>query len=114
MMTSHNTATGWAQVKTKSYGLIQPANPEKCRVKRGVPTAGIRKLRKRAIPAAMEAMEAGRPTIECIHPKMKPQVGPKPRRRYAYSPPASGMAAPSSAKESAPNIERIAPTIQAA
>src|SRR5258707_68175 len=66
------------------------------------------------MPAEIEANELGRPTIECIHPNKNPHCGPNPRRRYAYSPPASGMAAPSSAKESAPNIERIAPTIQAA
>ena len=33
------------------------------------------------LAAAIEAAEAGRPTIECIQPKRKPQPGPKPRRR---------------------------------
>src|SRR5260370_16934 len=41
-------------------------------------------------------------------------MGPKPRRRYAESPPASGMMEPNSAKENAPKMERIAPMIHAA
>src|SRR5262249_5569366 len=113
MTMSHSTATGCAQVKAKSYGF-SAANPGKCNVKIGVATAGIRKLRKRAMPAAIDAIDDGRPTIECIQPNANPQTGPNPRRRYAYSPPASGIAAPSSAKESAPKIERIAPTTHAA
>ena len=68
-----------------------------CTVKSGAATAGKKKLRKRIIPAAIEETEEGLPTIECIQPKRKPQSGPNPRRRYAYSPPASGMAAPNSA-----------------
>src|SRR5579862_7617833 len=91
-----------------------PATAGKCKVKSGAATAGIRKLKKRAIPAAIEAIDDGRPTIECIHPKINPHCGPNPRRKYAYSPPASGIAAPSSANDSAPKIERIAPTIHAA
>src|SRR5215472_4184049 len=83
-------------------------------VKIGVATAGIKNPTKRIIPAAIDEADDGRPTMECIQPNKKPQAGPKPRRRYAYSPPASGMAAPSSANDSAPKIERIAPTIQAA
>src|SRR5882724_8292713 len=114
MITSHSTATGCAQVKTKSYGFVHPPIPGKCQVNNGAATAGIRKLRNRATPAAMDAIEDGRPTMECIHPNRKPHFGPKPRRKYAYSPPASGIAAPNSANERAPNIERIAPTIHAA
>src|SRR5260221_1015805 len=113
MTITHNTATGCAQVKTKSYGF-SPARAGTCNVNNGVATAGIKKLANRAMPAAMEAMDDGRPTIECIQPKVNPQAGPKPRRKYAYSPPASGIAAPNSANDSAPNIERIAPTIHAA
>ena len=45
---------------------------------------------------------------------MYPHTGPNPRRKYAYSPPASGIAAPSSAKLSAPNIDNTPPTIHAA
>src|SRR5260370_24241846 len=41
-------------------------------------------------------------------------MGPKPRRRYAYAPPASGIMDPNAAKENAQKLERIAPTIQAA
>src|SRR5271169_2020131 len=85
-----------------------------CTVKSGAATAGKKKLRKRIIPAAIEAAEEGRPTMECIQPNRKPQTGLNPRRRYAYSPPASGIAAPSSAKASAPKMDRSAPTTQAA
>src|SRR6202140_2387298 len=85
-----------------------------CTLKIGVATAGIRKLTKRIMPAEMDASELGLPTIECIQPKRKPYTGPNARRRYAYSPPASGMAAPSSAKDNAPKMDRIAPTIHAA
>src|ERR1700746_3727575 len=113
MMTSHKTATGCAHVNTKSYGF-SPANAGICKVKIGAATAGIRKLANRAIPAAIDDIEDGLPTMECIQPNINPHCGPKPRRRYAYSPPASGIAAPSSANESAPKIERIAPTIHAA
>jgi len=50
-------------------------------VKSGVAIVGKKKLRKRIIPAAMEAAEEGRPTMECIQPKRNPQTGEKPRRR---------------------------------
>ena len=46
-----------------------------CTVKSGRATTGKKKLRKRTSPAAMEAVEAGRPTIECIQPNVKPQSG---------------------------------------
>src|SRR5712691_4080418 len=113
MIASHKTATGCAHVNTKSYGF-SPANAGRCNVKIGAATAGIKKLANRAMPAAIDAIEDGRPTMECIQPNMNPHCGPKARRRYAYSPPASGIAAPSSAYDSAPNSERIAPTIHAA
>src|SRR5215469_9318225 len=113
MISSHSTAIGCAQVNVKSYAL-SPATPGKCKVNSGAATAGIRKLKNRAIPAAIEAIDDGRPTIECIQPKRNPHCGPNPRLKYAYSPPASGIAAPSSANDSAPKTERIAPTIQAA
>src|SRR5260370_14552178 len=41
-------------------------------------------------------------------------MGPKPRRRYAYSPPASGIMEPNSRRENARKMERIAPMIHAA
>ena len=85
-----------------------------CQVKIGAATAGRKNPTKRIIPAAMDDVEEGRPTMECIQPNRKPQAGPKPRRRYAYSPPASGIAAPSSANAKAPKRERTPPTIQAA
>ena len=83
MIRSHTTASGCAQVKMKSYGLIQPVHPgiAMCTVNSGAATAGTKKLRKRIIPAAIEASELGRPTIECIHPNRNPYTGPKPRRR---------------------------------
>src|SRR5229473_2754627 len=116
MMASQSTASGWPQVKTKSYGFSQPVSPgiAMCNVRIGVATAGKRNPRKRTNPAAIEDAEEGRPTMECIQPKRNPHTGPKPRRRYAYSPPASGIIAPNSEYESAPKSERIAPTIQAA
>src|ERR1700758_3772561 len=83
-------------------------------VKIAAPAPGMKNPMNRIIPAAIEDWDEGRPTIECIQPKRNPHLGPKPRRRYAYSPPASGIAAPNSANESAPKIERIAPTIHAA
>src|ERR1035438_9945127 len=85
-----------------------------CNVKIGVAITGKRKPRNRTNPAAIEDNDDGLPTIECVHPNKNPHPGPNPRRRYAYSPPASGIAAPNSANESAPNNERIATTIQAA
>src|SRR5579864_9303180 len=105
MMPSHTTASGCAHVNTKSYGLIHPPKPgtKMCQVKMGVAITGTRNPRNRTRPAAMDAKEEGRPTIECIQPNRNPQAGPKPRRKYAYSPPASGIAAPSSAYDSAPN-----------
>src|SRR6266849_5267435 len=113
MIASHKTATGCAHVNTKSYGF-SPANAGRCNVKIGAATAGIKKLANRAMPAAIDAIEDGRPTMECIQPNMNPHCGPKARRKYAYSPPASGIAAPNSANESAPNIESTAPTTIAA
>src|SRR5713101_179506 len=113
MIASHKTATGCAHVNTKSYGFSS-ANAGRCNVKIGAATAGIKKLANRAMPAAIDAIEDGRPTMECIQPNMNPHCGPKARRKYAYSPPASGIAAPNSANESAPNIESTAPTTHAA
>jgi hypothetical protein len=43
-----------------------------CTAKSGTAMTGRRKLRKRIMPAEMDARELGRPTMECIHPKMKP------------------------------------------
>src|ERR1700676_2714701 len=85
-----------------------------CKVKNGAETAGIKNPIKPITPAAIDDADDGRPTIECIQPKRNPHAGPKPRRKYAYSPPASGIAAPNSANASAPKSERIAPTIHAA
>src|SRR5438552_18074034 len=102
MAMSQTTASGCAHVKTKSYGLIQCAMPGRCSVKIGAPMLGRRYARKRTPPAAMDAAEAGRPTMECIQPKRNPHVGPNPRHKYAYSPPASGIAAPNSAYDTAP------------
>src|SRR5580692_4656668 len=97
-------ANGCAQVNAKSYGL-----PEmgllRCQEKSGAPIAGIRKLENRAKPAAMDAAELDSPTVECIQPNRKPQTGPSPFRKYAYCPPASGNAAPNSAKERAPKSD---------
>jgi len=79
----------------------------------GAATAGTKNPQKRRSPAAIEAIEAGRPTMECI-----PRTGsPKPVRglvanRHIAS--ASGIAAPSSAKASAPKSDRIPPAIHAA
>src|ERR1700682_4660028 len=99
MMASHSTASGCAQVKTKSYGFTQLVSPgiAMCSVKIGVATTGKRNLRKRTNPAAIEDAEEGRPTMEGIQTKRNPHTGPKPRRRYAYSPPASGIIATSCA-----------------
>src|SRR4029077_14215768 len=106
-------AIGCAHVNTKSYGL-----PEKgtvtCHEKIGTAIAGIRKVENRANPAAIEAAELDSPTVECIQPKRNPYTGPSPRFKYAYCPPASGIAAPSSAKDRAPNCERSPPAIHAA
>src|ERR1700724_1138918 len=99
--TSVTTARGCAHVKTNSERSCRNGT-EICNEKIGAATAGPKKPKKRSSPAAREDIEAGRPTMECIHPNKKPQTGPKPRRKYAYSPPASGIAAPSSAKASAP------------
>ena len=49
-----------------------------CTVKIGAATAGRKKLRKRIIPAAIEAADAGRPTIECIHPNRISPHRPEP------------------------------------
>src|SRR5580692_1733504 len=85
-----------------------------CMVKIGAPIAGTRKLRNRTNPAPIDASDDGLPTIECIQPNKNPHSGPNPRRKYAYSPPASGIIAPSSANASAPNSDKIPPTIHAA
>src|ERR1700683_2195231 len=106
-------AVGCAHVNTKSEGA--PLNASvKCHEKMGIASAGIRKLVNRAKPAAMDAAELDSPTVECIQPKRKPQTGPRPLRKYAYCPPASGIAAPSSAKDNAPNSESRPPAIHAA
>src|ERR1700687_3718588 len=99
MMASQSTAAGCGQVNKKSYGFNQHVSPgiAMWSVKIGVATAGKRNPRKRTRPAAMEDAEEGRPTMECIQPKRNSQTGPKARRRDAYSPPASGIIAPSSA-----------------
>src|SRR5258707_13679344 len=94
MTMSHTTASGCAHVNAKSYGLIQCAMPGRCSVKIGAPMLGNRNARKRTAPAAIDAAEAGRPTMEGIQPKRNPHVGPKPRHRKGDSPPASGIAAP--------------------
>src|ERR1700677_1113724 len=107
-----DTASGWAHVKTKSYGLPEKGTV-RCHEKSGKPIAGIRKLENRAKPAAIDAAELDSPTVECIQPKRKPQTGPRPFRRYAYCPPASGKAAPSSANDSAPKSESSPPAIHA-
>src|ERR1700678_4150625 len=107
------TASGCAQVKIKSYGLPEKGTV-KCQVKSGSPIAGIKKLEKRAKPAAIEAAELDSPTVECIQPKRNPQTGPSPFRKYAYCPPASGNAAPSSANDNAPNNDSNPPAIHAA
>ena len=52
-----------------------------CQVKIGAATAGRKNPMKRIMPAAMEAAEDGRPTIECIQPNINPHAGPNPRRR---------------------------------
>src|SRR5271155_44037 len=107
------TASGCAQVKTKSYGLPEKGTV-RCHEKSGKPIAGIRKLENRAKPAAIDAAELDSPTVECIQPKRKPQTGPRPFRKYAYCPPASGNAAPSSAKDNAPKSDNNPPAIHAA
>src|ERR1700733_1955303 len=107
------TAVGCAQVKTKSYGLPLKGSVT-CQIKIGAAMAGIRKLRNRANPAAIDDDEEVSPTVECIQPNRNPQTGLRPLLRYAYCPPASGIAAPSSANESAPKSESNPPTIHAA
>src|ERR1700722_3858198 len=116
MPTIQNTASGCAHVNAKSYGAIQCVRPGTaiCIVKIGPPIAGTRKLRNLTSPAPIEASDDGLPTIECIQPNKNPHSGPNPRRKYAYSPPASGIIAPSSANASAPNSDKIPPTIHAA
>src|SRR5215469_6596051 len=52
-------------------------------------------------------------SVELVQPYRKPHAGPRPRVRYAYIPPARGIAAPSSAKHSAPQSESKPPTVQA-
>src|SRR4029077_5972962 len=93
IINSENTAKGCAQVNTKSYGGIHCVSlgMAMCTVKMGAATAGRKNARKRIIPAAIDAADDGLPTIECIHPNKYPHTGPNPRRRYAYSPPASGI-----------------------
>src|ERR1700723_1764215 len=107
------TARGCAQVKTKSYGLPEKGTV-RCHENSGNPIAEIKKLENRANPAAMDAAELDSPTVECIQPNRNPHTGPSPFRKYAYCPPASGNAAPSSAKDSAPNSDSSPPAIHAA
>src|ERR1700742_3725666 len=111
-----HTASGCAHVNTKSYGAIHCVSPgtAMCKVKIGAPTAGIKNPRNLTSPAPIDDSDEGLPTIECIHPNKKPHTGPNPRRKYAYSPPASGIIAPNSANASAPNKDSTAPTIHAA
>src|SRR5258708_803124 len=98
MIASHKTATGCAHVNTQSYGLSHESAGIGS-VKVGAAPAGIRKLAKRAIPAAIDDIEDGLPPMECIQPNISPHCGPNPRRRYAYSPPAPGIAAAIPANE---------------
>src|SRR5215472_8989949 len=94
-------ASGCAQVKTNSVEC--PVNGTfRCSVKIGVRTPGIKKLKKIMKPAAIVEMEAGLPTRLFIQPNRNPHVGPSPRVRYTYGPPALGIAAPSSATVNAP------------
>ena len=111
--TSAPTATGCAQVNANSYGLPEKGTV-KCKVKIGAAITGTNTLKNRANPAAIEAAELDSPTVECIQPNRNPHTGPSPRLRYAYCPPASGIAAPSSANESAPKSDSNPPTIHAA
>src|SRR6202789_3075314 len=106
-------AAGCDQVNTKSEGAPLKGSV-KCQEKRGTASAGIKKLVNRAKPAAIEAAELDSPTVECIQPKRNPQTGPSPFRKYAYCPPASGNAAPSSANDNAPNNDSNPPAIHAA
>src|ERR1700754_4841758 len=116
MATIHNTASGCAHVKTKSYGAIHRVSPgtAMCKVKIGPPIAGIKNPKNLTSPAPIDDSDDGLPTIECIHPNKNPHSGPNPRRKYAYSPPASGIIAPNSANARAPNSDNTAPTIHAA
>src|SRR6202046_2503592 len=107
------TASGCAHVKTKSYGLPEKGTV-RCHENSGRPIAGIRKLENRANPAAIEAAELDSPPGECLQPNRNPHTGPSPFRKYAYCPPASGKAAPSSAKDSAPKSDSNPPAIHAA
>src|ERR1700693_2056304 len=107
------TAVGCAQVNTKSYGL-PVMGLVMCHEKIGRARAGMTKPENRAKPAAIEAAELDSPTVECIQPKRNPQTGPRPFRKYAYWPPASGSAEPSSANDRAPNSDNSPPIIHAA
>src|SRR5215475_10805749 len=69
---------------------------------------------RRRNPAATAAHPAVSTTTELAHPYKKPQGGPRPRVRYSYIPPARGMTAPSSAKQSAPQRASKPPTAHAA
>src|ERR1041384_1888808 len=60
----------------------------------------------------MAAIEAGVMTMALPQPSREPPPGPKARRRYTNWPPAFGIAAPSSAMQSAPQSETTAPTTQ--
>src|ERR1700728_593066 len=71
--------------------------------RRGASKVGTRKLTKRNNPAAIAAIEIGLLTTEFIQPNRNPHAGPQARLRYAYPPPASGSAAPSSAQDNAPH-----------
>src|SRR5207245_3498537 len=74
-------------------------------------TPGTKKPTKIRKPAAIVEMDAGLPTRLFIQPNRNPHTGPKPRVKYTYGPPASGMAAPSSAIVSAPKSESAPPAI---
>src|ERR1700680_4993378 len=108
MTTIDSTASGCAQVKTNSAWWAGKKGNRRWNACSGAATEGIKNPQKRRSPAAIEATDAGRPTIECIQPNRNPQTGPKPRRRYAYSPPASGIIDPNSANENEPKMEQTA------
>src|SRR5215469_12138050 len=65
-------------------------------------------------PAAIAAAPVVSTTVELVHPYKNPHAGLRPRVRYAYNPPARGIAAPSSARDSAPQSESAPPATQAA
>src|ERR1043166_7315508 len=74
--------------------------------------SGRKNPRYEANPTATNAREAGLMTTAAPQPYKYPHTGPKARRRETYWPPALGIAAPSPARQSAPEPETRAPTIQ--